>query len=137
MKHTLTLSRWHKVAERINTALKEREARVKTAFTATEISPWNKQGVDEKAAAIARRAADDLALVDAGAPAFAGVRARPGRSIAVRFRNGKGSVKRARGQPSHGSGPHLSMVAVRPGRSLVEDCRFRVAGCRLLSAFYR
>jgi hypothetical protein len=27
MKYTLTLSRWHKVAERIQSALKEREAR--------------------------------------------------------------------------------------------------------------
>ncbi len=35
MKYTLTLSRWHKVAERINVALKEREANVKAAFTAT------------------------------------------------------------------------------------------------------
>ena len=39
MKYTLTLTRWHKVAERINAALKEREANVKTAFTATAISP--------------------------------------------------------------------------------------------------
>ena len=75
MKYTLTLSRWHKVAERINTALKEREANVKTAFTATTISPWNKDGVEEKAADITRRAADDLALVEAGARAVATIRA--------------------------------------------------------------
>jgi len=75
MKYILTLSRWHKVAERINTALKEREANVKTAFTATTISPWNKDGVEEKAADIARRAADDLALVEAGARAVAAIRA--------------------------------------------------------------
>ncbi len=75
MEYTLTLSRWHKVAERINTALKEREANVKTAFTATTISPWNKDGVEEKAADIARRAADDLALVEAGARAVAAIRA--------------------------------------------------------------
>jgi len=75
MKYTLTLSRWHKVAERINTALKEREANVKTAFTSTTISPWNKNGVEGKAADIARRAADDLALVEAGARAVATVRA--------------------------------------------------------------
>jgi len=75
MKYTLTLSRWHKVAERINAALKEREANVKTAFTATTISPWNKNGVEEKAADIVRRAADDLALVEAGARAVAAIRA--------------------------------------------------------------
>ncbi len=75
MKYTLTLSRWHKVAERVNAALKEREANVKTAFTATTISPWNKEGVEEKAAEIGRRAADDLALVEAGARAVAAIRA--------------------------------------------------------------
>ena len=74
MQYTLTLSRWHKVAERINTALKEREADVKTAFTATTISPWNKEGVEEKAAEIARRGADDLALIEAGAQAVTHIR---------------------------------------------------------------
>jgi len=80
MKYTLTLSRWHKVAERVNAALKEREANVKTAFKATTISPWNKEGVEEKAAEIGRRAADDLALVEAGARAVAAIRA----ALAVR-----------------------------------------------------
>jgi len=75
MKYALTLSRWHKVAERINTALKEREKSVKKAFTATTISPWNKEGIEEKAAGIARRAADDLALVETGARAVAQIRA--------------------------------------------------------------
>jgi len=75
MKVTLTLSRWHKVAERIDTALKEREAKVKTAFTATTIPPRNKDGVEEKAADITQRAADDLALVEAGARAVAAIRA--------------------------------------------------------------
>jgi hypothetical protein len=75
MQYTLTLSRWHKVAERINAALKERETDVKAAFTATTISPWNKEGVEEKAAEIARRAADDLALIEAGARAVAAIRA--------------------------------------------------------------
>ena len=75
MKYTLTLSRWHKVAERINAALKEREADVKSAFTATAISPWNKEGVAEKAAEIARRGADDLALIETGARAVAHIRA--------------------------------------------------------------
>jgi len=74
MKYLLTLSRWHKVAERINIALKEREASVKAAYTATTISPWNKDGVEEKAADIARRAADDLALVEAGLRAVATIR---------------------------------------------------------------
>ena len=74
MQYTLTLSRWHKVAERINAALKQRETDVKTAFTATAISPWNKEGVEEKAAEIARRGADDLALIEAGARAVAHIR---------------------------------------------------------------
>jgi hypothetical protein len=75
MQYTLTLSRWHKVAERINAALKERETEVKAAFTATTISPWNKEGVEEKAAEIARRAADALELIEAGARAVAQIRA--------------------------------------------------------------
>ncbi|MBI2316961.1 MAG: hypothetical protein HYY28_12710 [Betaproteobacteria bacterium] len=74
MKYTLTLSRWHKVAERINAALKEREAKVKTAYTATAISPWNKEGVEEKAVEIARRAAESLGLVEAGAVTVAAIR---------------------------------------------------------------
>lgn len=75
MKYTLTLSRWHKVVERMNTALKEREANVKKAFTATTVSPWNKEGIEEKTASIARRAADDLALIETGARAVAQIRA--------------------------------------------------------------
>ncbi len=75
MKFTLTLSRWHKVAERINAALKEREARVKAAYTGTSISSWNKEGVEEKVADIARRAAQDLALVETGSRAVASIRA--------------------------------------------------------------
>jgi hypothetical protein len=75
MKYALTLSRWHKVAERINSALKEREANVKKAFTGTTISPWNKEGIEEKAAAIARRAAEDLALIEKGTVAVAQIRA--------------------------------------------------------------
>ena len=74
MKYTLTLTRWHKVAERINAALKQREANVKTAFTATTISPWNKAGVEDKAADIAWRAAEDLALIEAGAQTIATIR---------------------------------------------------------------
>ena len=53
MKHSLTLTRWHKVAERLGTALKESEARVVCAFTATTVSAWNKEGVEQAAAAIA------------------------------------------------------------------------------------
>ena len=74
MQYTLTLSRWHKVAERINAALRERESDVKAAFTSTAISPWNKEGVEEKAADIARRGADDLALIEVGARAVAHIR---------------------------------------------------------------
>lgn len=80
MKYSLTLSRWHKVAERMNAALSERETNVKAALTATTISPWNKQGVEEKAAEIVQRAADDLALFDVGARAVAAIRA----ALAVR-----------------------------------------------------
>ena len=76
MKFSLTLNRWHKVAERINAAVKEREASVKGAFTATTISSWNKQGVEEKAAAIVSRASDELAMVEVGTGAVAHIRAR-------------------------------------------------------------
>lgn len=75
MKFSLTLNRWHKVAERINTAVKEREAGVKVAFVATTISPWNKQGVEEKAAAIVARAVNDLAIAEIGTGAVARIRA--------------------------------------------------------------
>src|SRR5438477_546284 len=75
MKHTLTLTRWHKVAERVNAALKERDARAVAAFTAATISPWNKEGVEQKAAAIGARAKADLAIVEAGTAAVAAIRA--------------------------------------------------------------
>ena len=74
MNHSLTLTRWHKVAERTNAALKEREGRVVAAFTAATISPWNKEGVEQKAAAVAARAKGDLALVELGAAAVAAIR---------------------------------------------------------------
>ncbi|MPZ46960.1 MAG: hypothetical protein GEV05_27060 [Betaproteobacteria bacterium] len=80
MKFNLTLSRWHKVAERMSAALKEREAKVKAAFTATTISAWNKQGIEDKAADIARRAAEDVALIELGTHAVAHIRA----ALAVR-----------------------------------------------------
>lgn len=75
MKFNLTLSRWHKVVERINAASKECEARVKAAFTNTTVSSWNKDGVEEKAADIARRAAQDLLQVEAGTRAVEVIRA--------------------------------------------------------------
>jgi len=74
MNFKLTLSRWHKVVERINAALKESEANVKSAFTATTISPWNRAGIEDKAAGIARRGAEELALFEAGALAVARIR---------------------------------------------------------------
>src|SRR5882672_7204317 len=74
VKHTLTLTRWHKVAERINAAIKERDARVIVAFTAATISPWNKEGVEQKAASIAARAKGDLAIVEQGSAAVAAIR---------------------------------------------------------------
>ena len=74
MKHSLTLTRWHKVVERINAALKERDARVVGAFTAATISPWNKEGVEQKAADMAARAKGDLAVVEEGTAAVAAIR---------------------------------------------------------------
>lgn len=74
MKRTLTLTRWHKVAERINGALKEAEGRAVTAFTAALISPWNKEGIEQKAAGIAARGKADLALVEQGSAAVAAIR---------------------------------------------------------------
>ena len=74
MKHTLTLTRWHKVVERINAALRERDARVVAGFTAATISPWNKEGVEQKAAGIAERSKADLALVEQGSAAVAAIR---------------------------------------------------------------
>lgn len=74
MNYSLTLSRWHKVVERLNAALKEREARAVIAFTAAAISPWNKEGVEQKAAGIAARAKADLALVEQASAAVAAIR---------------------------------------------------------------
>jgi hypothetical protein len=74
MNHSLTLTRWHKVAERINAAIKEREMRSTAAFTSTTISPWNKEGVEHKAAEIAARARTDLALVEQAVAAIAAIR---------------------------------------------------------------
>jgi len=74
MKHILTLTRWHKVAERINAALKEREVRVVVAFTAATISPWNKEGVEQKAVDLGARGKADLALVEQGSSAVAAIR---------------------------------------------------------------
>ena len=83
MKQTLTLTRWHKVAERINTTIKEREARAVAALTATTVSPWNKKGVEAKADQIATRARTDLALIEAGTAAVARIRAALGQRNAV------------------------------------------------------
>jgi hypothetical protein len=74
MKHSLTLSRWHKVAERLNAGAKERESRALTALTATTISPWNKEGVEAKAVEIAQQANADLAVIEAATAAVARIR---------------------------------------------------------------
>lgn len=100
MNFNLTLTRWHKIAERINVALKEREANVKAAFTATTISAWNKQGIEDKAAEIARRALDDLALVEAGVQAIATIRAalavrNAGLGISARLAEAEAAKRRA------------------------------------------
>ena len=74
MKYTLTLSRWHKVAERLNAGSKERETRALTALTATTVSPWNKEGVEAKAVEIAEQAKTDLAVIEAATAAVARIR---------------------------------------------------------------
>lgn len=74
MKYSLTLSRWHKVAERLNAGSKERETRALAALTATTVSPWNKEGVEAKAAEIAERAKADLAVIEAATAAVARIR---------------------------------------------------------------
>ncbi|MEK6246131.1 MAG: hypothetical protein AABM33_16730 [Pseudomonadota bacterium] len=74
MKYSLTLSRWHKVAERLNAGSKECETRALTALTATTVSPWNKEGVEAKAVEIAERAKTDLALIEAATSAVARIR---------------------------------------------------------------
>src|SRR5690606_6940431 len=74
MKYTLTLSRWHKVAERINAALKNSETYIKTAYTATTISPWNKADIEAKATMIGKRALEELDRFAAGAQAIATIR---------------------------------------------------------------
>jgi len=75
MNFSLTLTRWHKVAERINTALKEREERTVAALTATTVSPWNKEGIEAKAEEIAVRAKCDLVLIESATAAVARIRA--------------------------------------------------------------
>lgn len=80
MNYTLTLTRWHKVAERLNAGSKEREVRALAALTATEVSPWNKQGVEAKAEEIAARAKSDLAVIESATEAVARIRA----ALAVR-----------------------------------------------------
>jgi hypothetical protein len=84
MKFTLTLTRWHKVAERINAALKVREERSLAALTATTISPWNKEGIEEKARDIAVQARADIAMIEVATAAVAAIRAAlAGRNAAL------------------------------------------------------
>jgi len=47
----------------MHSAMKERETAVKNAYAATATSPWNKAAVEQKAAEITQRAAEDLVLV--------------------------------------------------------------------------
>ncbi|MBI1942952.1 MAG: hypothetical protein HYS35_04730 [Betaproteobacteria bacterium] len=68
------------MAERLNAGSKEREARALAALTATEVSPWNKQGVEAKAEEIAARAKSDLAMIESATEAVARIRA----ALAVR-----------------------------------------------------
>ena len=101
MKFTLTLTRWHKVAERINAALKAREERSLGALTATTLSPWNKEGIEEKASDIAAQARADIALVEVGTTAVAAIRAAlAGRNaalgISARLAEAEAANRRAR-----------------------------------------
>jgi hypothetical protein len=101
MKFTLTLTRWHKVAERIGAALKVREERSMAALTATTISPWNKEGIEEKARDIAAQARADLALIEAGTVAIAGIRSalaarNADLGIAARLAEAEAANRRAR-----------------------------------------
>ena len=101
MKFTLTLTRWHKVAERINAALRLREERSLAALTATTISPWNKEGIEEKARGIAGQARSDIALVEVATAAVAGIRAAlAGRNvhlgISARLAEAEAANRRAR-----------------------------------------
>jgi len=75
MKYSLTLGRWHKVVERIKAAIKESETRAIAAFTATAISPWNKEGVETKAFEVAARGKADVAFVESGLDVVAAIRA--------------------------------------------------------------
>lgn len=101
MKFTLTLTRWHKVVERINAALRVREERSLAALTATTISPWNKEGIEEKARDIAGQARADLALIELATAAVAGIRAAlAGRNtdlgISARLAEAEAANRRAR-----------------------------------------
>ena len=101
MKFTLTLTRWHKVAERIDAALKVRESRSLAALTATTISPWNKEGIEEKARDIAGEARADLALIEVATAAIAGIRAALGArnadlGISARLAEAEAANRRAR-----------------------------------------
>ncbi len=74
MTYTLTLSRWHKVAERLNAGSKERETRALAALTGTAVSPWNKEGVEGKAAEVMEQAKTDLGVIEAATAAVARIR---------------------------------------------------------------
>jgi len=126
MKFTLTLSRWHKVVERVNAASKECEARVKAAFTDTTISSWNKDGVEEKAADIARRAAQDLMLVEAGTRAVEIIRAtlairNAELGIAGRLAQVEGSNRRASLYKAVIEGQKADMVRAQSVHNLPEQ----------------
>ena len=74
MNHTLTLTRWHKVAERINAALRERQDQVVGWLTAAAISPWNKEGVEQKAGAMLAEGKVYVAQIELGTQTVARIR---------------------------------------------------------------
>ncbi len=101
MKFTLTLTRWHKVAQRIDAALKVREERSLAALAATTISPWNKEGIEAKAREIAWRARIDLAVIEVATAEVAKIRAAlAGRNadlgISARLAEAEAANRRAR-----------------------------------------
>lgn len=125
MKFNLTLSRWHKVIERINAASKECELRVKAAFTNATVSSWNKDGIEEKAADISRRAAQDLMLVEAGTRAVEIIRAtlairNAELGIAGRLAEVEGANRRASVYKAVIEGQKADMVRAESVRNLPE-----------------
>ncbi len=72
----LTLSRWHKVAERLSALAAERVKLAKDLYTNTQVSSWNKAGVTERAARLAEEAKAALGLHSLLVDAIVAIRSR-------------------------------------------------------------